>query len=214
MLVVSTAMPSVCVIADTHRLHRDLVIPACDLLIHCGDMCSFQREDQETLEDIDQWFAEIPARQVICIGGNHDFPLHHREFRFSQATHLRDSKTESFGLSIYGTPWCPDLAGFAFYADEASLIEHWRKIPTGIDILVTHTPPAGILDLPSSGDRHLGCPHLRAELERIRPRYHFFGHVHASAGAASVDGTEFVNAAMVGGRDFRITHQPWLLEID
>ncbi|MDB6079917.1 MAG: Ser/Thr protein phosphatase family protein, partial [Akkermansiaceae bacterium] len=54
-------MPVVCVIADTHRKHRDLTIPPCDLLIHGGDMCSFQRQDLETLEDVDQWFCEVPA---------------------------------------------------------------------------------------------------------------------------------------------------------
>ncbi|RYD32349.1 MAG: metallophosphoesterase, partial [Verrucomicrobiaceae bacterium] len=79
---------TVCIIADTHRRHRELVIPPCDLLIHCGDICSFQQDDMGTLEDIDCWFAEVPARRVVCIGGNHDFGLQSRGFRFAHAEYL------------------------------------------------------------------------------------------------------------------------------
>lgn len=199
-------MVSVCVVADTHRQHRQVSIPECDLLIHCGDLCSFQQDDAATLEDADQWFREVPARAVVCIGGNHDFLLHSREFHFAHAIFLQDRAVEVHGLSIYGSAWCPDLAGFAFYATDEELIERWRAIPSGLDILVTHTPPHGVLDLPSFGQPHLGCRHLREELRRIRPRYHVFGHIHASHGGETRDGTQFVNAAIAGGRDFSVCH--------
>jgi Icc-related predicted phosphoesterase len=194
-------MITICIVADTHRRHREVNIPPCDLLIHCGDFCNFQNEDELTLEDADMWFAEAPATHVLCIGGNHDFPLQRREFRFSHATYLQDSLLELGGLKIYGTPWCPDLTGFAFYATEAELIERWRGIPSDIDILISHTPPYGILDFPSTGSPHLGCPHLRRELKRIRPGLHAFGHVHASFGTYKDETTHYVNAAVVGGRD-------------
>ena len=175
-------MKTLCIIADTHKWHREIVIPECDLLIHCGDMCSFHQDDDRILEDVDVWFAEIAAKEVICIGGNHDFLLQSGEFTFSHARFLQDSAVELDGLTIYGSPWCPDLSGFAYYQCEEDLIERWRAIPSGIDILVTHTPPYGILDLPTLGSPHLGCKHLLTELKRIAPRYHVFGHVHASYG--------------------------------
>jgi Icc-related predicted phosphoesterase len=201
-------MASLCIVADTHRKHRELTIPECDILIHCGDFCSFEQEDEKTLDDVDVWFAEVPAKHVVCVGGNHDFLLQRREFRFAQATFLEDSLIEIDGLSIYGSPWCPDLSGFAYYATEDQLIERWRKIPSGVDILITHTPPYGFLDVPTSGDVHLGCPHLHNELRRIRPRLHVFGHVHASHGAHTEGGTRFVNAAVVSGRNFDVRHAP------
>ncbi|MDF1739592.1 MAG: metallophosphatase domain-containing protein [Verrucomicrobiales bacterium] len=201
-------MASFSIVADTHRQHRALTIPECDILIHCGDFCSFEREDAATLEDADIWFAEVPAKHVVCVGGNHDFMLQSREFRFAHATFLEDSGIEIEGLSIYGSPWCPDLSGFAYYADEDQLIERWRQIPTGVDILITHTPPYGFLDVPSSGDVHLGCPHLQDELQRIQPQLHVFGHVHASHGTHVDGGTQFVNAAVVGGRNFEVRHNP------
>ncbi|QIF05256.1 metallophosphatase domain-containing protein [Roseimicrobium sp. ORNL1] len=206
-------MVSLCVISDTHKKHRQITIPPCDILIHAGDFCSFQQGDAETLEDVDRWFAESPARHVVCIGGNHDFMLQSREFRFAHATLLEDSAIEFEGLSIYGAPWVPDLSGFAYYADEEMLQENWKAIPAGIDILITHTPPQGILDVPSSGGLHLGCPHLREELKRIQPRLHVFGHVHAGHGTHLGEMTRSINAAVVGGADFEVRHGPTLASL-
>lgn len=207
-------MASLCIVSDTHRRHRSLTIPECDILIHCGDFGSFEREDEATLNDADAWFAEVPAQHVICVGGNHDFMLQRREFRFAHATFLEDTGAEIDGLSIYGSPWCPDLSGFAYYAAEDELIERWRRIPAGIDVLVTHTPPYGVLDVPSSGGVHLGCPHLRAELQRIQPRLHVFGHVHAGHGRHGDGGIQFVNAAVVGGREYEVRHAPILVTLE
>ena len=122
--------------------------------------------------------------------------------------------TRSFGLKIYGSPWCPDLSGFAFYAPEPDLVSRWSEIPSGIDILVTHTPPHGVLDVPSAGGVHLGCPHLRRAVSRIQPQLHVFGHVHASYGEYRVDEVRFVNAAVVGGRDFEVRNPPVTLAVN
>lgn len=206
-------MPSICLIADTHGLHRSVTIPPCDILIHAGDFSTVGHDQHLILDDADHWFAESPAKQVVCIGGNHDFPLHNKEFRFAHATYIQDHLCEINGLSIYGSPWCPDLSAFAFYACEEELVERWREIPSGIDILVTHTPPHGILDMPSSGIIPLGCPHLRQEMHRIKPRLHVFGHVHASRGVHEEGFTRFVNAAVVGGPGFELRHAPIVVRL-
>ncbi len=202
------------IISDTHRQHRAVKIPACDILIHCGDFCSFQQADLQTLNDVDAWFAELPAKHILCIGGNHDFLLQRREFRFAHAQFLEDTLVEIAGLSIYGSPWCPDLSAFAYYATSDQLLERWKKIPSGIDILITHTPPHGVLDLSTSGVTHLGCPHLRDELKRIRPRLHVFGHIHASHGVNKTPATQSINAAVVGGRDFEVRHPATAVELE
>ena len=207
-------MASLCIVADTHRQHRALRIPPCDILIHCGDFCSFEQDDETTLDDVDAWFAEVPAKHVVCVGGNHDFMLQSREFRFAHATFLEDCSAEIEGLSIYGSPWCPELSAFAYHATDDQLMEKWRQIPSGVDILVTHTPPYGYLDVPSSGVTHLGCPHLQDELQRIQPRLHVFGHVHASHGMHTVGATQFVNAAVVGGRNYEVRHGPTMVTLD
>lgn len=47
-----------------------------------------------------------------------------------------------------------------------------------LQILITHMPPHGILDFAMSGS-HWGCKDLlQTVTERVKPKYHFFGHVH------------------------------------
>ncbi len=206
-------MPDLCLISDTHRLHRQLTLPPAGILIHCGDFCSFRQQDLATLEDVDDWFAGMQGTRVVGVGGNHDFELESGGFRFTNATLLQDQLVEIDGLSFYGSPWCPELHGFAYYAEPEMLIEKWRRIPAGIDVLITHTPPHGILDVPTSGDVHLGCPYLKEELKRIQPRLHCFGHVHANYGQVTEGSTRFINAAVVGGRNFGLRNKPVLVEM-
>ena len=93
--------------------------------------------------------------------------------------YLQDSKTEVFGLKIYGTPWQPKFCGWAFNLDRGhALMEKWDQIPDDTDILITHTPPVGYGDLCSTGIR-AGCVELLMSVQqRIKPKYHIYGHIH------------------------------------
>lgn len=51
-----------------------------------------------------------------------------------------------------------------------------------IDIMLTHGPPQGILDMTNTGEA-VGCEHLRRAVERCKPLLHCFGHIHESWGA-------------------------------
>ena len=54
----------------------------------------------------------------------------------------------------------------------------WKdRIPNGTDIVLTHGPPKGHLDLGGKG-----CEWLLHELWRIKPRVVVFGHIHQSRG--------------------------------
>ena len=51
-------------------------------------------------------------------------------------------------------------------------------IPDDTDVLITHTPPLGFGDLCSSGIR-VGCVELLHSVQqRIKPKYHVYGHIH------------------------------------
>lgn len=66
----------------------------------------------------------------------------------------------------------------------------------GPDVLLTHAPPAGVLDDDRHGAR--GVPELAARLARggHNVRHHLFGHVHARGGETLVrDGVRYVNGA-------------------
>lgn len=69
--------------------------------------------------------------------------------------------------------------GFMYDTEEAAL---WASLPAGIDVLVTHTPPLGLLDQSLLGlivgGSHVGSAALRRRVEEIRPQFHIFGHIH------------------------------------
>lgn len=97
-------------------------------------------------------------------------------------------------LQIYSSPYQPEFCDFAFpyRRDEDRFNQHAQNpIPDhpSIDILLTHGPPAGILDQTSHGDE-VGCEHLLRAVRRCRPRLHCFGHIHEGWGAQRTDWVE------------------------
>jgi Icc-related predicted phosphoesterase len=73
------------------------------------------------------------------------------------------------------------------------LKQKWQKIPAGLDILITHTPPKGFHD---EGE---GCEHLTEAVLEKKPLFHIFGHYHTEHGATAyfhtnMKKTTFINA--------------------
>ncbi|UAJ09935.1 metallophosphatase domain-containing protein [Glacieibacterium megasporae] len=192
----------VTVISDTHCRHDEIDLPAGDLLIHCGDMFNLSSKAPQQLAAMDEWFGRQKFARILCTGGNHDrllqAELQRRPQPFRNAHVLKDEVVEFRGLKIFGAPWVPELRTHAFFKDRAGLTAAWAQVPADIDILITHTPPQGILDTSSRG-RSCGCPSLADELKRIAPRVHCFGHVHAAAGRRQVGKTLYLNAASLDG---------------
>ena len=199
------------IISDTHGEHEKLVGLVGDVLIHCGDMFNMFNQDDEDFDRMDAWFGRQDFDLVLCTGGNHDFELQKRsceaESPFQNAIYLEGKVHEHKGVRFFGAPWVPDLFGQAFFTTDDDLCEKWSDIPIGIDVVITHTPPAGILDISSSG-LQLGCHHLLAAVERTSPAIHCFGHVHASSGVKKVGDTFFVNAALVNSQ-YELSRQPY-----
>ena len=106
-----------------------------------------------------------------------------------------------------GHPTCD----WAYYLDDDELRGRWELIPDEVEVLITHTPPFGILDRNSSG-RNCGCRELQRRLLDLHPRIHCFGHIHASAGTTSMNGTTFINASMVNRR-YEVARAPVEIEI-
>lgn len=65
-------------------------------------------------------------------------------------------------------------------------------------VLVSHSPPKGVVDVSSSG-RSLGSTSLRSAITRLKPKLVVCGHIHASAGQrAMIDTTPVINAGPQG----------------
>ncbi len=188
------------VISDTHCRHAELDLPPGDLLIHCGDMFNLFGRSPQRIDEIDDWFGRQRFEQIVCVGGNHDLELESalrlQAQPFRNAVVLHDTAIAFRGLRIHGAPWVPLLPRHAFFKRPEALAAAWAQVPADIDVLVTHTPPLGILDAARSG-KTFGCAALADELPRIAPRVHCFGHVHASAGQRRIGDTLFINAASI-----------------
>lgn len=131
-------------------------------------------------------------------------------------------------LEFWGSPWTPRFYDWAFQLEDRrpeterpfllggsgprTSQEHWKNIPGPVDVLVTHGPPKGILDLVHHG-LHVGDAHLLAAVDRIRPKIHVFGHIHTSPGVVEQDGTVFVNACLCDN-SYRMIHPPVVLDYE
>lgn len=89
-------------------------------------------------------------------------------------------------VRIYGAPQIPACGPMSVHAFQYERgRDAWSEtIPEDIDILITHTPPKFHLDL--SLPKGIGCEYLLAEVKRVKPALHVFGHVHWGAGQTVV----------------------------
>jgi Icc-related predicted phosphoesterase len=200
-------------ISDTHQRHDQLTVPDGDVLVHAGDFST--RGGAEEVARFASWMRALPHRHKIVIAGNHDF-LFEREpavarSMLTHVTYLEDSGVTIEGLRFWGSPWQPRFFDWAFNLDRGvALKEKWDLIPTGIDVLIVHGPPRGVLDRTWRGEE-VGCEDLREALGRIKPRLFVCGHIHEAYGEKTVDGTRCVNASCCDVRD-RLFHAPVVVD--
>jgi predicted phosphohydrolase len=200
------------VISDTHMRHDRLCLPEAELTVHAGD---FTRRGSrgETLRFLD-WFARSPGPHRVLVAGNHDaWPESEPEAMAAACaeraiTYLCDGGATVGGLRVWGSPATPRFRSMAFNRERGPDIRrHWEPIPVGLDLLITHGPPRGILDRVVFG-AHVGCDDLREVVARRTPRLHVFGHIHEAAGDVVVGPTRYINAAtsrlLLGQRTARV----------
>jgi lariat debranching enzyme len=76
-----------------------------------------------------------------------------------------------------------------YTADEVRQVARDARRDGQVDVLLTHDWPAGVDDSPRGST--VGRPELRDLCERLRPRWHFCGHMHRRH-SASIDATDVV----------------------
>lgn len=213
-------MKVVC-ISDTHNLLRHMSIPDGDVLVHAGDFTMQGRAAE--INEFNEQLARLPHKHKVVIAGNHDigFETHSEDARalLTNATYLEDSGVEIEGVKFWGSPWQPQFFDWAFNLERGKeLREKWQKIPEDTDVLITHGPPRQILDMAhrqgTLASAHTGCDDLRDEvLNRVKPKYHVFGHIHEAYGWRDIDGIKFINASILNER-YGIQNKPIIFEIE
>lgn len=192
--------------SDTHGFHKDLVVPDGDILVHCGDAVQrWDRKGKFKFHKFVKWFKNFPHKDKIFISGNHEDA---NGVRYHLGGALLDGERNCSGLRIYGMPYSRNSY---FY----------RNLPAGLDVLLTHEPPRGILDVAKPHSlavpTEIGSKKLRKilkNLEQDAPTVHIFGHVHEARGYDEINGTLFVNAANANpGPATRLEHGCTVIDI-
>jgi hypothetical protein len=171
-------------------------------------------------------------------------------------TYLEEG-THSFTLksgakfTVYASPYQPEFKNWAFgyergedrfnsseqVADGVKSIAQ-NPVPDfpGVDIIMTHGPPKGILDECEQGS--MGCENLLRVAGRARPRLYCFGHIHEGHGTKLINWesgkegalansypegntvpisfgkeTLMVNAAIRDGKNEAV-NSPWLIDLE
>lgn len=210
------------VLSDTHGLHRKVKIPKehIDLVIHSGDAAhSYDvNQNKEELEDFLFWFSSLPIKHKIFVPGNHDLSLERGKvnpsnwekinFLIDEMIEIEDQVAPHLwdNVKIYGSPWTPPFSQkqWAYTTKRTKIGNYWQDIPE-CDILITHGPPYGILDICERNGKSIevvGDKSLLKKVKEINPKLHIFGHIHDQSngvknfGVRKVDGINFINASI------------------
>ena len=202
-------------ISDTHTQHNQITndLPGGDILIHAGDFMNSGYNPMEAMQFF-KWFNEINNYDFkIFIAGNHDRWMEDEPevakgilTGYKWIDYLQDeflvldpeSEVEK-GIKIYGSPWQPWFYNWAFNLPRngPGLMSKWEAIPSDTDILITHGPPYGYLDIPGGQTVRVGCEVLRERVDEFKPKINVFGHIHGSAGYYFNGHTHFINASVL-----------------
>lgn len=233
-------------LSDTHTMGRKVGVPDGDVLLHAGDL-TLRGTESETLAALEWLESLPHKHKVLVAGNHdfffdNDAPAIFRDWRvrpfnftpgdmqkrkeatlarYPGLTYLEDESTTIDGLKIYGSPWQPWFWDWAFNFPERddgnAARALWRHIPDDTDILLTHTPPLGILDrnLFDGRDNHrIGDQALAERLQDLPGlRAHVFGHFHGGYGQETRGGTLFVNACICT-EEYRPTNAPIVFDLN
>lgn len=210
-------MKIVCV-ADTHNQHEKLTIPKCDVFIHAGDMFCSREPNVNELINFNSWLGNVPAKHKLIVAGNHDAIFAKEKKKaielLTNGVYLEDSAYIIDNIKFYGTPYhLVDDSWFFGKEREKELKCIYEKIPINTNILITHAPPFGILDLKYNA-RHAGSRVLRnlilTENSHSNLFCHIFGHVHEFNNSVEIHrGIKFINCSITGVGNKWLNHKPF-----
>lgn len=208
-------------ISDTHGYHELLTIPkGIDVVIHSGDHSNYRdvyRNEAEAHNFL-HWYSKLKIKYKVLIAGNHDALASEWNTKFRDLCkklgiiYLQDESVTIKGIKIYGSPYTPRFGNWHFMKDRGKIDRVWQAIPEDTRILVVHGPPKGVLDSAHDFNNYIeqcGCGALMKRVQKIKPDYVLFGHIHnnneiINAGTRTFSGlkTIFINASVVTDRKF------------
>ena len=221
-------------ITDTHGYHHEmnLNLDGVDVLVHTGDATHHRNSffNEKEFFDFLDWFSSLPVPNKIYVAGNHDSFIFEnnkearKQFYLHGIHYLNKNEVVIDGVKFYGDPIMPKFGDWCFMTDRGKLNKHWEMIPEDVNVLLTHTPPKGVLDLSEDRKHNLercGCSALMKRVNKLKQlKLHCFGHIHnckdiVNTGVLKRGDVLFSNATAVTDArfDLGITHNGNLIEI-
>ncbi|MCE4611221.1 MAG: metallophosphoesterase family protein [Desulfurococcales archaeon] len=140
--------------------------------------------DYECLDTVEA-LLKAPT-PIASVTGNMDHASISR--RLAEAGVLVDGRVKMVeGLLVGGVSGMDPASSLRSLLDRIG-----REGVSRIDVLLTHHPPRGVLDLTLAGVR-AGLESLRKLSETLSPKLHAFGHIHESPGYEVVGDVAYVN---------------------
>jgi Icc-related predicted phosphoesterase len=218
------------VLSDTHGKHTSLnkylydpdYIQNVDVIIHSGDASNSKSKanNEYEMHDFLEWYSDLEITTKLFIPGNHDVSIEAMMIKQSDYPDvhflIHDDITIN-NVRFFGSPYTPTFGdNWAYNKARHKLADFWDEIPDNTDILITHGPPKGILDMThisgnafeSVGDKSL----LNRAFALNNLQYHIFGHIHdekniINSGYRIIDNKMFINASIVD-LSYNVINQP------
>ncbi len=210
--------------SDTHSLHDQLIIPdGIDIFIHSGD-AENSRDQLESLRELNRflvWLEKLDIKHRLCVSGNHSCWVEKNEkearlrYKDAGAKLLIGESIEVEGIKFWGSPLTPTFGiDWAYNRDRGKIGKVWEKIPDDTQILITHGPPKGILDLSENRKHEVEQCGDSALMSRINfldslifnamGHLHDFGKTYQNQGVLIRNGITYSNASCVTDGKFSL----------
>ena len=169
-----------------------------DLILSCGDLPANYLSFLVT-------FSKAP---LLYVTGNHD---HYDKRPPEGCICIDDQIYEYEGVRILGLGGCMQyIPGAPNQYTEKDMKKRVRKLfwqlqkSKGFDILLTHAPAYGLGDL--SDLPHSGFKVFRELMDKYKPKYLFYGHVHMNYGNGAEREIQYKDTTVVNG------FEKWVVE--
>ncbi len=168
-----------------------------DIVVGAGDYATVRRGLQPMIDILSA--IEKPAI-LVCGNSEDDRELHEACSGWSSARVLHGDGVEIDGVSFFGLGGAVPVTPFGAWSYDLSEQEAEALLsdcPAGC-VLVTHSPPKGLVDVSSTGVS-LGSLAVLRTIESKEPRLVICGHIHESSGKKVTHGKTIVLNAGPGG---------------
>ena len=224
--------------SDTHGMLGGLDPSGCDVVVIAGDFAKLNRLDRFGLLDQKKWVEDVfipwtrdyPEIEFAVVPGNHDmifdmsktglFGDADSSVEFPDNVHLLvNGGVEIGGVKFWGTPNVPIINHrWAFESCGVELVDRFDRIPSGIDVLITHSPPrieGESIDasLQYGGTEFFGSKELTAAIRDRNPRFVFCGHIHSGSHEPCKLGPSTIYNVSRVDESYRIAYPPTVVEL-